>query len=736
MSTTCLSLGRRWAARIAGALALAALTACGGGGGGGSDSAASTASPSPSTPLALSEGNTQEAGQLVTAYGELVMALGQLSAQWITSLRLEGTLSRTRTCPNGGTEILSVTDQDGSGKLSAGDTVQVQLLNCYTRLLDEPLDGNAQLQLQTFGDGPFSGRLVLGNTFGFADIDVHIGVAGTLVISQTTAAAVSTLSVSTDPGESLGLVWSGTNPRVAQLPATPAGVRRTLAARRPLATIRYQDTLTGLRAIKQVDRAQARVASELQFVLSSEMLNGRLTVDTPTHLAADLDTYPDAGRLTITGANGRRVFMLPQTSLTASGLVAIALDSNGDGQADYSANTLWSDTSFGMLSSAQDVPADEAANTAWAPASASTLRILSGPAAQVTHNDLRLLQWQFSKPITLPEETALRLMIAEPYNQTIRWTFATEPIPLTVRQQGAWLELVPTQPLEPGVTYRLIDAGPLGQSQSRPTLQSNNETLSWDFTITAAQVIQVSLQAAPPGVVSSGFAATLSLSHQYTGTSPLSVSWRQVGGPPVLLSSTSATQISVTAPASGGSNGDAVLEARLANTLGDVDLVQVKLPVIGDALHTRQALFTVPPNPDVVTPGNSFIADYRSSPDSGYSRVFYGTVNGTVLDLMFGTTLDVVYQYRLGRVSLSTRNSAFAPGTYRMGDNLNGLLPFWLDLGFCNPANGSATIHEIETNSDGTITRLALDFNRDACADSAANAGSIRINSDRPLRWP
>lgn len=713
------------------ALITAGLAACGGGGGGTS----ADVGPSATTPLVLTDQNGIAATYLSTSYGELTAALGELSAQWVTAWEGGGVPTRSRTCSNGGTETLTFDDLDHSGTVTPGDLLRVQVQNCYLRWVDAPLSGSAQFRWTSRTDAAhYTGTVTFGSDFVLLSSSATLGVAGALSLQYVTADAVTTLQVTSADDAPLVVTWQGGGTSIAS--ASASDRRATLAAAQPLATNRYRDMLQSIDVSKRIDLSQARITTRLQFRLSSEMLNGQLTVATPTPLVAELGAFPLSGNVWITGAHNARLVMQNTANVTFDGNVEFLLDLQGDGVAEYRSVEPWTDVSIGVFGAAENLSADESAGNAFVSSypRSGVFDLLSGPRTRATHNTVGTLTWQFSAPLALPDSAQLALTVVAQNGRRHPWISADGAVPVTVTHHGALIQLTPTQPLKPGSTYRLVDRA-AGSAQPRIHIGAGAEQY-WDYTITVDDVLQADITTAQPGIVGVGFNASLRASRTYAGTAPLSLQWRQVSGPPVLLSSTTADDVTVSLPASGGANGDAVLELETRTTEGDVDLVRVRLPVVGDPLHATQALLSPANGFDVSTPGSTFTTSHRSG-FSSVAHVLYGTVNGTVMQLLFGSQdAALAAPYQSGMLMFFIPSGDFVPGTtYTTGVNLTGLVSSWVDLDTCSPDTGTVTIHELVTSPDGTILRLALDFDRNACTVVQAQHGSVRINSDRPLSW-
>lgn len=735
----CVRVCRVW---VTMAFVVAGAVACGGGGGGGGATSGGTTAqtPSASTPLVLTDTNGGTAAYLAASYGELVIALGELQAQWIGAWQDSGSPTRSRACSNGGTETLTFEDRDSSGGVTPGDRLQVRLQNCYSRWVDSPITGSAQFQWGARTDAThYVGTTTFGDDFLLVSADATLTISGPLALQFAGGNGVTDMRVSAVDEASLAVVWRGGGTLIASAPNV--GRRTALAVNRPFATAdSYRDTLRGLSASKRVDLTTARATTQLQFQMASEMLGGQLNVSTPTPLVAELGAFPQSGNLWATGANNARVEV--KNSVTAGPTyVDILLDLQGDGRPEFSGMDQWAGVSIGVFGAVADRAADEAASGLFVtrrPTEPGIGYVISRPATYAAHNTVGALTWQFSEPIVLEEGTQLVLTQVATNGRAHPWGFLDTSVPVTVSHNGARIQVTPSQVLEPGSTYRLAN---YALANRAPRISIGGGSMeSWDYTLTVADALQSDISFSQPGVVSTALSARLQAHHVYAGTSALNVQWRQISGPPVVLSSTAGDDVTVSLPASGGSNGDAVLELQSQTTDGDVDRVRIKLPVVGNPLNATQALFNLPSGFEASTPGSTFLTSHRGDFASS-ARVSYGTVNGTVMQLTFFSTDDVLsLPYRSGVILIGIPSGDFAPGmtysTFGTNPTITAFVSSWSDISSCSPDTGSVTVHEIVTGAEGAILRLALDFERNPCTGAQAQRGSIRINSARPLLWP
>jgi DNA-binding beta-propeller fold protein YncE len=115
------------------------LAACGGGGGGGNDGVTPPAPPSPpppppsssATPLTLTAANFQGAVRNGFAFTETATVFAVNSAlTWHARRATAGVGPITRSCSQGGTEVQTIADRNGSGALDAGDRLTLTFTSC------------------------------------------------------------------------------------------------------------------------------------------------------------------------------------------------------------------------------------------------------------------------------------------------------------------------------------------------------------------------------------------------------------------------------------------------------------------------------------------------------------------------------------------------------------------------------------------------------------------------------
>jgi hypothetical protein len=320
-------------------LAATLQTACGGGGGGDSGGSGNNPPPPPPTGDTITSTNGQEishgvvtstlfvkdlglpdvagpfiptaiVGRPAAAKAPLSRAIGDAVRRGITSARaIETTSEDTINCSLGGA-ITITTNIANEGTLTEGDVISLVFDACTEE--DGTLDGAVDLTMTSvtgdIANPPFSVgmdisidqvSLVQGDSFVSAD-----GGLGATLSSETP--------------QDLGLLLSGTS----------------------LTTVVDSDTITLsdfiIDEIDDLDTGQYTLTLEGTF--DSEAL-GTYDFATTTNFVGASGDFPSEGELVITGAEDTSAHVIALDNVS----VVIELDTDGDGEADESIDTTWSD---------------------------------------------------------------------------------------------------------------------------------------------------------------------------------------------------------------------------------------------------------------------------------------------------------------------------------------------------------------------------------------------------------
>lgn len=246
----------------------------------------------------------------------------------------------------------------------------------------------------------------------------------------------------------------------------------------------------------------------------------------------------------------------------------------------------------------------------------------------------------------------------------------------------------------------------------------------------------VAIQPAPialasgPDYVDEGDNVVLNGALSFVGQHPFaSYSWRQLSGPAVTLSSTTAIQPSFVATAVAGSISPLIFELYVTDTAGGSATSQHTVNVYSATTPRTVAAYQSDPGEYVVA-GQSL--EYRDT-DTPMSTTFTST-GFDALQIEAGLTIQLQ----------SPLQAPLQPGNYLNAYQTGGgRYPGLTISGFareCNDALGQFTIYEIQyDNVAHKLQKLALDFDRHCTSnpDSPARAyGQVRINSTVPLVRP
>ena len=666
-------------------LLCAALSACGGGGGGSGPGPAGNGPgatapanpvqtlPSSTTPLQLTASNAKGVGTLAFGYGALALAIGQLAVDWTAQAESSATLSFNQPCPGGGTASGTLNDRDGDRRAGAGDQLTVTLDGCYLKHFDDTMDGGVTVSFTA----P-TGAQQRAGTIGFERFRTRVGnpvqeTQGALRFDYSMSRLSKLLHVASD--------------------TQPFSVRFSDGRTPPTETI----TLLDARHETRLDTVRATNA--MRFHLASDILAGSVDVATATPWAAWFDTYPDAGELTLSGANGSaaavRVRALPSQTVDVvfNGAAIDNVDFNGLG-------VLWTGAPWlPKVAAAEQYTVEQ-------PASPNFRLLLQPDPAAFQPNGA--LTWLYSRPLApgaVRSATFLQTgpQPGGPANQMF------EPVPATVTIEGGLLTVKPSAQLLTGTAYRLqleMDMGGIAD-----TAGSHLDTPT--FSGTVMPTVRASLTAGADPILF-GAAATLALDGSASSAigSAASYHWQQLSGPALRFSDTGAARVTI-APAA-AVNGTAVVELRVANAAGDVDRRTLAVTVAADPAQALVLAYRTSGGP--LTVATSFDPGF-----SGYAKLWNA-----------GTTLDVI----LGpQRFLASRNDGQTwrggPAlVYGNGSGSESIAPGWLGCPVRN--TGTVTVLELALDAAGNLDRLAMDFD-DTCG-STVTLGSVRYRSAVPLR--
>jgi len=314
------------------------LTACGGGGGGSASAPTATATLSGANQTTVAQdtaassfmpmqGAQMVAGAAITDES-VVFALareqmGKLSdymAQAKANSMMGGAVaSTTVTCPTSGSLTVSVTDADGSGTVSAGDSLNISFSSCVVP--SGSLTGTLDFAVNSLS-ATSATNYTMGMTLTFGAFTVNA--------PQFTASANGSLSINLTKTATYAWTETVSSPSLT-VSGTYMGVTRT----RTLAN--YSATAT-------------RVPDATYTYTTSYILSGAVTstaLNNQTFLFATntafvkhgIDYYPGMGQMVITGANSSKLRVTAISNTQAT----LELDATGGGTYGAPTTVNWSD---------------------------------------------------------------------------------------------------------------------------------------------------------------------------------------------------------------------------------------------------------------------------------------------------------------------------------------------------------------------------------------------------------
>lgn len=665
---------------------LAMLAGCGGGGGSSGDGGGGSTPTPPGAAtgdaaLALNTGNAVQVGQEAFQVGGLTLSLAQLAVDWAAVADAASGASVTSTCALGGSLTVTLLDRDANQRVSAGDQLAVTLTNCYVKPLEDSFTGTVTVDIVA----PAAAQQQAGTiTFG-PQFDLATSSNPTIRLSGSLRYDYATDRLA----------------RAVHVASTSQAF--TISATSGSATV--SEVITQVNATRTTRRDTARAATALHLHLASDVLGGAIDVSTSTPWSSWFDSYPDAGELTVTGANGQSVRV--RTSATGASALDVLLAGSIAGQLQVSEATtpyLWSGTGWYTASG-------NALGYATQSASAIGFRALSEqttPAALSPQPGP--LTWSYSRPLASGTLASANFI---PTTSGVNQTGNAVPVPATVTIEGALLTITPTTQLVPGVNYYLqLDNGAIapiadteGHTLARPTLSANVS-----LTIVASAKISGT-------ALLFGSSATLSLDASAStapGSTIAGTHWSQVSGPVLTIADADAPVASVST-ASGSGNGQAVMEVEVRNGAGDTDRKQLTFPVVSDPTQTLVMTYRV---------GNASTTVAIADPANGapYLRYF---PSSNAIDMIAGARL-------LAALPSGTAWLAGLDVNYGAGGT-PGVSAVWVPPGStCPNATGHLKVLDFATDASSTVVRVAIDF-EETCA-GVVTEGSIRFGTNLPLR--
>lgn len=308
-------------------LSASTLTAsCGGGGGGGSSN---PPPPVGSTLVAMTTTNATLVAALGNAFLESYVQLTLSSLDNLFDLSDAGQLTTSMSCASpgvGGT--ITLLDNDGSGRISAGDRVELDYNSCLQASLGDFVTGRINIDVVSLtigSDLSATGDLVIqipaNLTFASGAGDVQ--VSGSFRVSFVATSAIENLDISTGGAAGLTIVLNDGATSFTE-------ISRQVDFSRRIAGTTY--TISG------------------SFGADSDVVAGTFSCATTTDLVGEISLFPGSGTLTCTGRNNSRVRVVASTPNS----ISTEVDPEGDGSfvdggVIDGGNGLWGDYVEGQL---------------------------------------------------------------------------------------------------------------------------------------------------------------------------------------------------------------------------------------------------------------------------------------------------------------------------------------------------------------------------------------------------
>ncbi|CAN5669660.1 hypothetical protein BH11PSE8_BH11PSE8_16990 [soil metagenome] len=700
--------------------AAAVMTGCGGGGGG------STTVPAPApvppaaatsaTPLAITVATAGGFAELAPGIGEGILTVAQFAVDSTRRFAVRGTPSpSTSTCPNGGLLTVTLIDRDGDGVASPGDRISVEARDCAVPILTDIVTGAMQIDISAPTGLPAASlratvSLAEGLRFGATSTNAT-NLLGSMQFDWSSTGLQTSLHVTTSSADDLRVVFSGT---------TLGGAALTEAIRQPDLT-------------KTLEYDEARAVVSMSYRYESDALQGSVVVTTPVALRSYLNTYPEAGRMEVTGAAGSKVVITPNF-VSNSSQFQYELDSNGDGTADANGSGLWANSTLGYLWWDGATALSGWSTGAYSTRSFATTDFFASATFDWTTSSTSSLRLQFSRPLASTTPTLFARFIDQ--GSTINDGTQRADIPAFAQVRGALVTVRPTVPLRHARYYTFQVSLDGTNWSSGVTVQdafgnssSNNQWSGISFsTPNNLRALAVS-----QGGMLGGASDQISLDAQTSTGSPreiVSYQWSQVAGTPLRFTDAAAAQTTVswgTAPPTGIER--AVVRLTVADAAGDTESADLTI-LSGNLSASNHLLYFNSAVGDYIGGGTTVLLDtslaqFQDTSSAGYFRASVSTPGYSEwwsLDLgnADGSALRVgAYENAIRAAFRGNQNGIDFSGSGRG----------------CNQTVGRFDILEIQTDDAGAITRLAVDFEQHCeFAGAPALLGSYRLNSSVPIR--
>lgn len=651
--------------------------------------------------MLLSQANFYSLPERVFSSSDAVLATGQFAVELAQQFQTKGAaLTRTINCSNQGQLIITLADNDGNGIAGAGDRITAQANACQIGPLNDIVRGKLSVEVKT-------GDLVAGDKM-TALVQFDEGFA--LARQQTSL------------GGSFTVGWERT--------VLDQTWRVSASASDDLKQTQTNGTVYFLRApaiTKRVDYAAAR--GEVSLAMRYESGTDIVLVSTPLALSAYLNRLADSGTVEFLGANG----MVRVTNSRGSVATTANLDLLPANGATPSAHTTASWSAFGR-------------GFLWWDGQ------LRDPSTLLPVFDTQdYIDYSFRENVVIPDparvmspDAVLRVQYSRPpiaQQLFYRFTDLTQSdmparanIDASSEVHGALLLVRPLQPLSHGRGY---------------TIQASRDGVNWgapgafgfDIVVSDAQGHELKLYNGglggfrTPGTLLASIDSDLSpqlttpsdvlhLSATVkveSGRTVTGYHWTQLSGTPLQFGTAEAATTTVQWGASRPTGIEsAVVELTVSDSTGDSQVARMSI-VSADGASLPVSLF-------LERAGG---VAYRL-PESAY---FYTPANVPNLALLYQPGRYVIRTIAVAGTReaflhlIPPDGSQLALGHYEQPGAIEMYNLYAMP---CTIHAGYYDVREVSYGTDGTLTRLAVDF-KHVCDGAAPLYGSYRQNSSVPV---
>ncbi|MDP3823912.1 MAG: hypothetical protein Q8R33_20775 [Burkholderiales bacterium] len=609
---------------------------------------------------------------------------------------------------------MTLTDRDGNGVASAGDRISVMARDCSVPVLTDIATGTIEIELRDTtglqgtalrGHVDFGAGLSFAGAFATAQSET-VKLAGSMLFETSSSDITSTLRALSSAADDLQVQA----PRFGGVSA---------------------ESIRDFTMSKALNYADARSVLSFDFRYESEAFGGSFHVSTPEPLLAYLNTYPEQGRMLVSGAAGSLITLRPNFTLGSSSY-QIELDLTGDGFIDARGQVEWSQVIPGFAWWDGVKPLQWAFPVFMTRTYLSTGLSVDLRFAWTSATDTVFLV-QFSRPLA-ETTTDLQFRFADRGSDAANADWTLTNIAASATRQGAVFVVKPLAGLRHGRRYDLQFSQNGSDWLSTIVVQdtlANSVSLS-PMSLSTPDTLRAVASASAGVLLSSADRAQLSAAGSIGTIRPIvSYRWTQTAGTPLRIASPDAASTEVSWGDTLPTGADtATLRLTVTDTAGDTDWTSVVVRSASLAGTTR-LLYMRGTAGDYIVGDNVVVhADntgtfHTDSLNSGYANtLFYGANPGTFWNLSFAT-IDGAPM-----VAGAYENAIRAP----FREHQNGI-----DVGGdgrgCNQITGRFDVLEIQVDANGNLLRFAIDFEQH-CEGPASPPlfGSYRLNSTIPLR--